>query len=144
LIGSCLLGTLFITLFTSRKTVIYISTVFMTLSSTLLIFLKTFPGALAVSSLFGCGYGPFVACEFAMLMDVLPVPEDAAKDIALWHSALVVPQIVATPVAGWLLDVFQSVGKKSGSHCLGYNVVFSICILYFLMGADCTRRINLP
>jgi MFS family permease len=88
------------------------------------------------------GYGPFISTEFAMLMDVLPSEDDAGKDMALWHSALLLPQIVATPVAGWLLDWFQEIGKRDQVQCLGYKVVFIICIVYFLSGAEATRRIH--
>ncbi|KAJ3408144.1 hypothetical protein HDV05_005132 [Chytridiales sp. JEL 0842] len=109
----------------------------------------TFPSTQAVSLaliplllLSPVGYGPFISTEFAMLMDVLPSTSDAGKDMALWHSALLLPQIVATPVAGWLLDSFQQVGEKDGVQCLGYKVVFVICMLYFISGAEVTRRIH--
>ena len=36
------------------------------------------------------------------------VPQDAAKDLAVWHAALVLPQVLATPVGGLLLDSFQA------------------------------------
>ena len=76
-----------------------------------------------------------------MLMDVLPSEKEAAKDMALWHSALVLPQIVATPVAGWLLDLFQSVGRPT-YQCLGYNVVNGVCIVYFIIGAYVTTLLQ--
>ncbi|KAJ3102229.1 hypothetical protein HDU96_009711 [Phlyctochytrium bullatum] len=128
-----------------RKIVIYVSTGFMVTSCLLMQMATTFPLALVVSGVFGLGYGPFISTEFAMLMDVLPSEEGAAKDISLWHSALILPQIVATPIAGWLLDWFQNVGhqKQPPMQCLGYNVVFGLCIVYYLLGVDATRRLKL-
>ncbi|KAJ1555567.1 hypothetical protein HK405_000319, partial [Cladochytrium tenue] len=82
---------------THRKNIIYVATVLMIAACILLQNVSSFGMALLVSGLFGIGYGPFVSTEFAMLMDVLPSATEAAKDIALWHSALVLPQIVATP-----------------------------------------------
>ncbi len=76
-----------------------------------------------------------------MLLDVLPQQESQAKDISLWHSAIVLPQILATPVAGWIRDEFQFLGKGK-VECLGYKVIFFISIIYFFLGAEMTRRIN--
>ncbi|TPX64233.1 hypothetical protein SpCBS45565_g06057 [Spizellomyces sp. 'palustris'] len=85
----------------SRKLTVYSAAVLMCTTALILITAHTFPLALLASSIFGVGYGPFISVEFAMLIDVLPNEQDAAKDMSLWHSALVLPQIVATPVAGW-------------------------------------------
>ncbi|KAI9355385.1 major facilitator superfamily domain-containing protein [Zopfochytrium polystomum] len=124
-----------------RKIVVYIAAVLMITTCLLLETVTSFEMALVVSGIFGLGYGPFISTEFAMLMDVLPSEEEAAKDMALWHSALVLPQIVATPIAGWMLDTFQRVGRPT-YQCLGYNVVFAVCIVYFVGGAIVTKRIK--
>ncbi|KAJ3164761.1 hypothetical protein HK101_000369 [Irineochytrium annulatum] len=127
-----------------RKVVIYVATAFMIASCLLMLVVRGFGMALVVGGIFGLGYGPFISTEFAMLMDVLPNEEEAARDISLWHSALVLPQIVATPVAGWLLDEFQQIGKAKvpPAQCLGYQVVFALCIVYYLLGAEATRRLK--
>ena len=40
-------------------------------------------------------------------MDVLPEEKEKAKDIAVWHQALVLPQALATPIGGLVLDLFE-------------------------------------
>ena len=45
--------------------------------------------------------------DFALVMDVLPEEREKAKDIAVWHQALVLPQALATPVGGLVLDLFE-------------------------------------
>ncbi|KAI9335319.1 major facilitator superfamily domain-containing protein [Obelidium mucronatum] len=127
-----------------RKVVVYISAGIMITTCLLLEIATAFYMALVIGALFGVGYGPFVAAEFAMLMDVLPSAAEAAKDIALWHSAMVLPQIFATPSAGWLLDYYQKVGHSMNppAQCLGYKVTFGLCIVYFLLGVEVTRRIT--
>ena len=45
--------------------------------------------------------------DFALVMDVLPEEKEKAKDIAVWHQALVLPQALATPVGGVFLDIFE-------------------------------------
>ncbi|KAJ3032789.1 hypothetical protein HK097_005072 [Rhizophlyctis rosea] len=111
----------------------------MILTCLLLMFVKSFPSAIFCSALFGLGYGPFISVEFAMLMDVLPRGEDAARDMSLWHAALVLPQIVATPVAGAVRDFVQPFSGVVGVECLGYKVIFGVCVVYFL-GQE--RRLN--
>ncbi|KAI9202632.1 uncharacterized protein BJ171DRAFT_559034 [Polychytrium aggregatum] len=124
-----------------RKVVVYAAAALMALSCVLMIVTTYFYAALAVSGIFGLGYGPFLSVEFAMLMDVLPSKDDAARDISLWHTALVLPQIVASPIAGWVRDGFQPLGTQWDVQCLGYKVMFSVCLLYFLAGVGITRRI---
>ncbi|KAJ3096501.1 hypothetical protein HDU97_005860 [Phlyctochytrium planicorne] len=68
-----------------RKVVIYMATLFMVTSCAMMLVARTFTMALIVSGVFGLGYGPFISTEFAMLMDVLPSEDEAAKDISLWH-----------------------------------------------------------
>ena len=43
-----------------------------------------------VCSLFpvGAGFGAYQAVDFALVMDVLPVEKDKAKDLAVWHQVL--------------------------------------------------------
>lgn len=79
--------------------------------------------------------------EFAMLMDVLPSQDNVARDMSLWHTALILPQIISTPIAGWLLDWFQAIGKGV-VHCLGYKVTNLCTIGYLIAGALVTKYIN--
>ena len=88
------------------------------------------------------GYGPFMTVEFAMLMDVLPNARDAARDMSLWHTALILPQIVSTPLAGWMLDLFQEIGNRDHVHCLGYKVTNVFTIGYLVAGAFITKIIQ--
>ncbi|KAH6561316.1 hypothetical protein BASA50_003594 [Batrachochytrium salamandrivorans] len=125
-----------------RKIVVYISAAFMITSCILVMSTNEFYWVLVLSGVFGCGFGPFISVEFAMLMDVLPNPEDAARDMSLWHLAMVLPQIVATPIAGWLLDISQEYGNSHNMHCFGYKIIYSICIVYFISGLYMTWRIQ--
>lgn len=34
----------------------------------------------------GAGFGSYQAVDFALVMDVLPVEKDKAKDLAVWHQ----------------------------------------------------------
>ncbi|KAL3894800.1 MAG: hypothetical protein SGCHY_005065, partial [Lobulomycetales sp.] len=96
-----------------------------------------------VTTIFGIGFGPFLSVEFALLLDILPNPATAARDISIWHQSLVLPQLVATPIAGLLRDYFQEFGKVHlGLQCFGYSVVFSFVIVYLVAGAIITSRLS--
>src|SRR5512142_1308834 len=83
---------------------------------------------------FGLGYGAYQSVDWALATDVLPSMDDYAKDMGVWHVADVVPQVIATPIAGVLLDLFQSFGKANGMPTLGYTVIFLVSVLYFILG----------
>ncbi|KXS16946.1 MFS general substrate transporter [Gonapodya prolifera JEL478] len=64
-----------------------------------------------------------------------------ARDLSLWHSAMILPSIFATPVAGGLRDYFQKVGQDVGVHCLGYKSVWATVVIYCTAGMIATRYI---
>ena len=66
----------------------------------------------------------------------------AAKDMGIWHIALTFPQLIATPLAGFLLDAGQRVGKANGLPTLGYTVIFSVAIVYFFLGTIFVRQVK--
>ena len=76
----------------------------------------------------GVGFGSFQSVDFALVMDVLPHDKDKAKDIAVWQQALLLPNALATPVGGVILDYFQSVDCELG---LGYIILFVVTAVYF-------------
>ncbi|KAL8604491.1 hypothetical protein ACOMHN_015775 [Nucella lapillus] len=65
--------------------------------------------AVCVAFGIGLGFGAYLSVDFALVMDVLPEEREKAKDIAVWHQALVLPQALATPIGGIILDVFERI-----------------------------------
>ncbi|XP_074648625.1 uncharacterized protein LOC141904075 [Tubulanus polymorphus] len=116
-----------------RKVLVIVSAVLMCIVS---IFLSAIRGqhayyiAVCLALVFGLGFGCYQSVDFALVMDVLPVEKDKAKDIAVWHQALVLPQALATPVGGILLDLFERVNCHIG---LGYIIIFLMTAVYFLL-----------
>jgi len=72
-------------------------------------------------------------------MDVLPKEKNKAKDIAVWHQALILPNALATPVGGFIVDYFQSVDCEIG---LGYIILFIVTAVYFSLSAIFVTRIR--
>lgn len=88
--------------------------------------------AVFISLVFGIGFGAYQAVDFALVMDVLPEERNKAKDMAVWHQALILPQALATPIGGLVLDLFERVNCQIG---LGYYIVFSLSGFYFLLSS---------
>lgn len=72
-------------------------------------------------------------------MDVLHDDKDKAKDIAVWHQALILPNALATPVGGIILDYFESVDCELG---LGYIILFAVTSVYFLLSGIFVNKIR--
>lgn len=85
------------------------------------------------------GFGSFQSVDFALVMDVLPKEKDKAKDIAVWHQALILPNALATPVGGFIVDYFQSVDCEIG---LGYIILFIVTAIYFCLSGIFVTRIQ--
>eukprot|EP00112_Aurelia_sp_Birch-Aquarium-sp1_P018645 Seg447.10 transcript_id=Seg447.10/GoldUCD/mRNA.D3Y31 product="hypothetical protein" protein_id=Seg447.10/GoldUCD/D3Y31 len=98
-----------------------------------------FYAAIPVSLTFGIGFGAYSAVDFALVMDVLPEEKDKAKDLAVWHQALVLPQAIATPIGGIVLDTFEHYGCRIG---LGYIALFLITSVYFAISGFFVTRIK--
>ena len=123
-----------------RKPMVYLSGGLMSLASIIFIAVSLFPSiafTYVVGALFGIGYGAYQAVDWALAIDVLPGGEDAAKDMGIWHVALVLPQILAPAITGLTLNAL-----KSTSLLLGYTVVFVLTAIWFLLGTVFVRQIK--
>lgn len=72
-------------------------------------------------------------------MDVLTNDADVARDVAVWHQSLVLPQAIATPLGGLVLDIFEMVSCRFG---LGYVVLFVLSSCYFILSGIFVFKIN--
>jgi MFS family permease len=125
-----------------RKRLVYISGGVMSLVALGLIFTHQYLATLIIGALFGIGYGVYTSVDWALAIEVLPNIEDAAKDMGIWHIALTLPQLLAIPVAGVLLDLGQQLGKAQGLPNLGYTFIFSTGSIYFVLGTVFVRQVK--
>lgn len=125
-----------------RKAMVYISSALQAIVPIVFIFYGSFNLAMLMGIVFGLGYGAYNAVDWALASDVLPSEENYAKDMGVWHIALTFPQVIATPIAGFLLDSFQAIGASSGQPTLGYTVIFTLAAVYFIMGTVLVRRVR--
>lgn len=127
-----------------RKLMVYISSAFQAIVPiAFILFVPNFSITALLGLLFGIGYGAYQSVDWAMASEVLPSEDDYAKDMGVWHVALTLPQVIATPIAGYLLDTFNRIGSSGGTpSTLGYTIIFALATLYFFLGTVLVRRIR--
>jgi len=125
-----------------RKFMVYVSSALQAVVPIVFIFFSPFGLVVGLGLIFGLGYGAYQAVDWALASDVLPSQDDYAKDMGVWHVALTFPQVIATPIAGFMLDRFQVIGAQNSAPNLGYTVIFLLATLYFILGTVMVRNIK--
>jgi len=125
-----------------RKIMVYISGALMGLVALIFVFFHSFLLAVLMGIVFGLGYGAYESVDWALASDVLPSMDDYAKDMGVWHVAMVLPQVIATPIAGTMLDNFQRIGQQQNVANLGYVVIFLLAVVYFILGTVFVKQIK--
>jgi len=125
-----------------RKLMVYISGALQSLVVLVFVFSGHFTIAVFIGLIFGLGYGAYQSVDWALASDVLPNEEDYAKDMGVWHVASTLPQMMAVPIAGQLLDYFQHVGQAHHAPTLGYTVIFLLSFVYFVLGTVLIRQVK--
>ncbi|KAN0031716.1 hypothetical protein ACTFIV_005581 [Dictyostelium citrinum] len=122
-----------------RKLLVYISCSIMTLVTCGFIVLSFIPSlklVLIFSGLFGVGYGCYQGVDYALALDVLP-QENVAKDLSLWHQALIFPQVIAPAISGLVINSLKT------NLILGYTIAFTVAVFWFLLSTIMIKPINL-
>lgn len=124
-----------------RKRVVYIANFTIAAASVGFLFSHSLAFTFAIGMVYGLGYGAYYSVDWALGCDVLPCKEDAAKDLGVWHIAMVLPQSLAPFIAGPLL---QKYGHTAGTGytLAGYTVVFSLAAFFLLLGAILLRNVR--
>ncbi|HEX8993302.1 MAG TPA: MFS transporter [Anaerolineales bacterium] len=125
-----------------RKFMVYVSSALQAIVPIIFIIYAPFGLVVGLGLVFGLGFGAYQSVDWALASDVLPSQEDYAKDMGVWHVALTFPQVIATPIAGFMLDRFQAFGSQHAAPHLGYTVIFSLAAVYFVVGTLLVRRIR--
>lgn len=123
-----------------RKRIIFLAAMVMSVTCVFFALLGLLPVesrlvAIYVIAIFwGFGYGAYLSVDWALGTEVLPNPDEAGKDMGVWHLSMVIPQSIAAPAAGLLLKPFVQPGGGYGLG--GYVLVFlAACVFMFLCGA---------
>jgi len=134
-----------------RKRVVYIANTAISVLALTFIFCHNLTNVMLAGALFGLGYGAYISVDYALGTDVLPSRKDAGKEMAVWHIAMTLPQSIAAPLAGFLIEF---PGKKvlpplevGGDPIIhytlgGYAAVFILCSVCFGLGAFLLKNVK--
>ncbi|RYG19507.1 MFS transporter [bacterium] len=131
-----------------RKKVVYLANAVIAVMALGFIFCRSLPQVIGVGLLFGLGFGAYTSVDWALGTDVLPSKEDAAKEMAVWHIAMTLPQSLAAPAASWLITRFGMTsgtegGKEIAHYTIaGYSSVFILCSVCFAAGAYLLKNVR--
>ncbi len=135
-----------------RKRVVFLANGLIAVFALGFIFARSLEVALAVGAVFGLGYGAYISVDYALGNDVLPNKEESGKDMAVWHIAMTLPQVLAAPIAGELIaaggKTLDPVNTLPNGDPLyhyglgGYTAVFVLCSVCFALGAVLLKNVR--
>lgn len=131
-----------------RKIVVYWANALIAAMALAFVFCRSLEAVIFVGIFFGLGFGAYTSVDWALGTDVLPSKEDAAKEMAVWHISMTLPQSIAAPVAAALISVFgmtkEFVNGEEVPHytIAGYSSVFILCAVCFGLGAYLLKNVK--
>lgn len=131
-----------------RKSIVYWANGIMAVTAVAFMFCQSLMQVIVVGAIFGLGYGAYISVDWALGTDVLPNKEEAGKDMAVWHIAMVLPQTIAGPIAGYFLGRFgytrETLSGKEIFHYppAGYLTVFCFSAVALSLGAIFLRNVR--
>jgi MFS family permease len=131
-----------------RKKVVYIANATIAVMVLAFIFCRSFNQVLIAGTLFGIGFGAYTSVDWALGTDVLPTKTNAAKEMAIWHVAMTLPQSLAAPIATIIIESFgKTVTSKGGEDIVhyttnGYAAVFVLTAVCFSLGAFYLKNVR--
>jgi len=94
---------------------------------------------LAILALFfGIGYGAYTSTGWALAIDKLPNPNNAARDLGFWEMATTLPTVLAPAVGGWVLSQYAH------NLPLGYRILFILTGGAILAGGIAALSVGRP
>lgn len=111
-----------------RKVFVWSSTALFAIGTFALIFVQDVGTFYILEALLGLAYGIYVGVDLALVVDVLPNPEESGKDLGVFNIANALPQTFAPLIGGILVYVSDPTGNN-------YGLWFSVCAVAAILGA---------
>jgi len=133
-----------------RKKVVYIANTIIAVMCLGFMFSRTIPMVMVVGVLFGLGFGAYTSVDWALGTDVLPTKSNAAKEMAVWHISMTLPQSIGAPIAAFLIGSFPTVTTaatatvEATTHysIAGYSALFLFAAACFGLGAFLLKNVR--
>lgn len=120
-----------------RRAIVFGSGMAMAVSIVLFLAAPGYTPLLALSIVFGVGFGAFTSVDWALAVDVLPSKDAAATQLGIWGIAATVPQVIAPAIGGPLLDAFN---KQRANF--GYVVILVLGAVCIAIGSSLVWKIR--
>lgn len=111
-----------------RKIFVWSSTALFAFGTFALIFVHDVPTFFLLEGMLGVAYGMYVGVDLALVVDVLPNPDDSGKDLGVFNIANALPQTIAPLIGGFLVYVSDPTGNN-------YGLWFTVCAVAAIIGA---------
>ena len=111
-----------------RKVFVWSSTALFAIGTFALIFVQDVGAFYVLEAMLGLAYGIYVGVDLALVVDVLPNPDDSGKDLGVFNIANALPQTLAPLIGGILVYVSDPTGNN-------YALWFSVCAVAAVVGA---------
>ena len=111
-----------------RKFLVAGSTLLFAVGIVMLAFVTSVTGFYVVEAVLGVAYGIYVGVDLALVVDVLPNPDDAGKDLGVFNMANALPQTVAPVIGATLL----AIGSADNQN---YDLLLYTAGVFGLIGA---------
>jgi MFS family permease len=95
-----------------RKFLVAGSTLLFGIGIVLLAHVSTLTGFYVVEAILGVAYGIYVGVDLALVVDVLPNPDDAGKDLGVFNMANALPQTLAPVFGAFLLGIGSATNQN--------------------------------
>jgi len=129
-----------------RKKVVYIANSMIALMCIVFIFCRTIPEVMFAGFFFGLGFGAYTSVDWALGTDVLPSKSNAAKEMAVWHISMTLPQSIGASAAAYLIGLFvvKDMSQVGVVHYKieGYTALFVFAAISFALGAYLLRNVR--
>lgn len=86
-----------------RKIFVILATVVLAVGTVMLAYTTDVGMFYVVEAILGAAYGVYIGVDLALVIDVLPNPDDAGKDLGVFNIANALPQTLAPIVAGIII-----------------------------------------
>ena len=112
-------------MFHRRKVFVMLSSVLFGIGTALLAHTTTVGMFYCVEAIMGLAYGIYVAVDLALVVDVLPNPDNAGKDLGVFNIANALPQSLAPYIA----PVFLAIGSINNTNYPALCYMAGICAI---------------
>ena len=115
-----------------RKVLVAGSTLLFGVGIVMLAHVSTVTGFYVVEAVLGVAYGIYVGVDLALVVDVLPNPDDSGKDLGVFNMANALPQTVAPVIGAALLGIASAVNQNYTALLYGAGIAALVGALVVL------------